>query len=338
MRFAYPYWFLLLLLLPLLAWLRGKRGQPAAFLYSSAQLLRTISGAHRSRAGQMLLALRWLTLVFLIAALARPQFTQSETKVSVSGVDIAVALDLSTSMMSEDPGFKIKGEQVNRLEIARDVLKRFIQRRPNDRIGIVAFAGRAYIAGPLTLDHDFLIQNIDRLELAGPGSIEDGTAIGSGLSTCINRLRDLKSKSKIIILMTDGQNNSGKVPPLTAAEAAQALNMKVYTIGVGTRGMAPFPRGINRFTGKKEYVMQPVDIDEETLKTISAKTGGKYFRADSTDTLRHIYDEIDQFEKTEVEVKKYLHVKELFQWAMYPGCLCFLLELLLGQTIWRKLP
>src|SRR5436190_6299133 len=199
MRFAHPYWFLLLLLLPLLAWLRGKRGQPAAFLYSSAQLLRGIWGAHRSRAGQMLMALRWLALFFLIGALARPQFTESETKVMASGVDIAVALDLSWSMASEDPGFKIKGQQVNRLDIAKDVLKRFIQRRPNDRIGIVAFAGRAYIAGPLTLDHDFLTQNLERLNL---GSIEDGTAIGSGLSTCINRLRDLKSKSKIVILMT----------------------------------------------------------------------------------------------------------------------------------------
>src|SRR5205814_3938900 len=137
--------------------------------------------------------------------------------------------------------------------IAKDVLKRFILRRPNDRIGLVAFAGRAYIAGPLTLDHDFLIQNIDRLQLAGPGSIEDGTAIGSGLSTCINRLRDFKSKSKIIILMTDGQNNAGKVPPLTAAEAAEALKIKVYTIGVGTHGVAPFRRGIDPFTWRKVY-------------------------------------------------------------------------------------
>lgn len=333
MRFAHPYWLLLLLLLPVLAWLRGRRGQPAAFLYSSAQLLRMIAGAHRSKAGQLLMALRWLTLVFLIGALARPQLTESETKVSASGVDIAVALDLSGSMAAEDPGFRIKGQQVNRLEIAKDVLKRFIQRRPNDRIGIVAFAGRAYIAGPLTLDHDFLIQNIERLNL---GTIEDGTAIGSGLATAINRLRDLKSKSKIIILMTDGQNNAGKVPPLTAAEAAQTLSMKVYTIGVGTRGMAPFPQ-TDRY-GRKSYGQIPVDIDEDTLKAIAAKTGGKYYRADSTDTLRHIYDEIDQFEKTEVDVKKYLRVKELFQWAMYPGCLCFLLELLLGNTVWRKLP
>jgi len=333
--FAHPYFLLLLLLLPLAAWLKGRRGQPPAFVYSSVQLVRGVQDITRSQVGNFLAALRWLVLALFIVALSQPRLTKYDTtKSTASGVDIVVAFDLSGSMASEDPGFKIKGQQVNRLEIAKDVLKRFIQRRPNDRIGIVAFAGRAYIAGPLTLDHDFLIQNIDRLNL---GTIEDGTAIGSGLATSINRLRDLKSKSKIIILMTDGQNNAGKVPPLTAAEAAETLKMKVYTIGVGTRGMAPFPR-IDPYTGRKAYAQMPVDIDEDTLKAIAAKTGGKYYRADSTDTLRRIYDEIDQFEKTEVDVKKYLRVKELFQWAMYPGCLCFLLEMLLGNTVWRKLP
>lgn len=333
MTFAHPYWLLLLALLPVLGWLRGRRGKPAALLYSSTQLVRHFSGIHRSRAAQMLLALRWLALAFLIIALARPQLTESETKVTASGVDIAIAIDLSGSMAAEDPGFKIKGKQVNRLQIAKDVLKQFVDRRPNDRIGLVAFAGRPYIAGPLTLDHDFLSQNIGRLQL---GLIEDGTAIGSGLTTAINRLKDLKSKSKIVILMTDGQNNAGKVPPLTAAEVAEALKIKVYTIGVGTRGTAPFPR-INQF-GEKVYVQTEVDIDEDTLKAIAAKTGGKYYRADSTGTLRKIYGEIDQLEKTEIEVKKYVHVKELFQWAALPGCLFFLIELVLGNTVWRKLP
>jgi Ca-activated chloride channel family protein len=334
MTFAHPYWLLLLLLLPVLAWLRGQRGKPAALLYSSAQLVRSFSGSHKSRAGRILMTLRWLTVAFLIVGLARPQLVESETKVTASGVDIAVAIDLSGSMASEDPGFKIKGQQVNRLQIAKDVLKRFIQRRPNDRIGLVAFAGKPYIAGPLTLDHDFLMQNIERLEL---GLIEDGTAIGSGLTTAINRLRDLKSKSKIVILMTDGQNNAGKVPPLTAAEAAQALKIKVYTIGVGTHGMAPFPQ-IDPFTGRKRMIPMAVDIDEDTLKAIATKTGGKYYRADSTDTLRRIYDEIDQLEKTEVEVKKYVRVQELFHWLLLPGSLALLLELVLGNTIWRKLP
>jgi len=334
MIFAHPYWLLLLLLLPALAWLRGRRGQPAALLYSSAQIVRSLAGTHKSRAGRVLFALRWLVLGCLIVGMARPQLTESETQVNASGVDIAVAIDLSGSMASEDPGFRLKGQQANRLQIAKDVLKRFIDRRPNDRIGVVAFAGRAYVAGPLTLDHDFLLQNIERLEL---GLIEDGTAIGSGLTTAINRLRDLKSKSKIIILMTDGQNNAGQVPPLTAAEAAQALKIKVYTIGVGTHGVAPFPHP-DPFTGRIIRTPMEVDIDEPTLKAIASKTGGKYYRADSTDTLRRIYDEIDQLEKTEIEVKKFVRVKELFHWAVLPGCFFFLLEMLLGQTIWRKLP
>ncbi len=176
-------------------------------------------------------------------------------------------------------------------------------------------------------------QNIDRLTLH---SIEDGTAIGSGLSAAINRLREVQSKSKIIILMTDGQNNSGKVPPLTAAEAAEALGIKVYTIGVGTRGTAPMPR-INVF-GQRDYVQVQVDIDEDTLKAVSNKTGGKYYRADSTETLRSIYDEIDKLEKTEREMKKYLRVEELFPVAVIPGLTFLLLEILLSHTIWRKLP
>jgi Ca-activated chloride channel family protein len=211
-------------------------------------------------------------------------------------------------------------------------LKKFIERRPGDRIGLVAFAGKAYIASPPTLDHDFLEQNLARLQLH---MIEEGTAIGSGLSAAVNRLRELPSKSRIVILMTDGQSNAGKVPPLTAAEAAQALGVKTYTIGVGTRGTAPMPQYI---FGQKHYVQVPVDIDEKTLHEISSKTGGKYFRADNADALRKIYDEIDKLEKTEVEVKKYVNVKELFHWLVLPGMGLLLLEILLGHTVWRRLP
>lgn len=331
MSFAHPYYLALLLLLPVLAWWRGRRGQQAAFLYSSVQLVKNVANLNRSRAGQFLAALRWLTLALFIVAMARPQLVESETSVKASGVDIVVALDLSGSMESED--FRLRGERVNRLTIAKDVLKKFVERRPSDRIGLVAFAGKAYIAAPLTLDHGFLEQNIDRLTLH---SIEDGTAIGSGLSAAINRLREVQSKSKIIILMTDGQNNSGKVPPLTAAEAAEALGIKVYTIGVGTRGTAPMPR-INVF-GQKDYVQVQVDIDEDTLKAVSNKTGGKYYRADSTETLRSIYDDIDKLEKTEREMKKYLRVEELFPVAVIPALTFLMLEILLSHTIWRKLP
>jgi Ca-activated chloride channel family protein len=330
--FAHPWFLLALAALPLLAWLRGKRGPRPAILYSSAALFKGLDRPARSRAGALLVALRWLALALLIVALARPQRTGSETSVRASGVDIAIALDLSGSMESED--FVINNKRVNRLFIAKDTIRQFIEKRPSDRIGLIAFAARAYIAAPLTLDHDFLLSNLERLELH---TIEDGTAIGSGLSAAVNRLRELQSKSKIVILMTDGQNNAGKVPPLTAAEAAKALGMKVYTIGVGIRGTAPFPR-VNPFTGRKEYVPVPVDIDEPTLQAIAEKTGGKYYRADSTDTLRRIYAEIDQLEKTEVEVKKFVRRYELF-WAVAATALALLLvEVALAHTIWRRLP
>lgn len=330
--FAHPWFLTLLVLLPVAAWLRGRAGGRAAFVYSSVKLVNEVASVSRSRAGTALLALRWLALACCIVALARPQLVQTETSVKASGIDIALAIDLSGSMESED--FELAKERVNRLTIAKDVLRKFIERRPSDRMGLVAFAGKAYIAAPLTLDHAFLIQNLDRLELH---TIEEGTAIGSGLSAAVNRLRDLKSKSKIVILMTDGQNNAGRIPPITAAEAAQALGIKTYTIGVGTRGTAPFPRGVDMF-GRKVYAQVPVDIDEKTLTEIATKTGGKYFRADSTDTLRRIYDEIDRLEKTEVEVKRFVQVKELFPWVVLPGLVLLLLELVLGQTIWRRLP
>ena len=332
MTFAHPYFLLLLLLLPVLAWLKGKIGFQPAFLYSSVQLVRGITGITRSRAGSILLKLRWLALALFILALARPQLGEGETKITASGIDIVLAIDLSGSMNSED--FELRGQPVNRLMIAKDVLRKFIARRPNDCIGLVAFATDAYIAAPLTLDHDFLLQNLERLEIAAPG--KDQTAIGSALAAALNRLRELKSKSKIVILMTDGQNNAGKVPPLTAAEAAQTLKVKVYTIGVGTRGMAPIPY-IDAF-GRKRSKQQPVDIDEDTLTQIAKRTGGKYYRADKTETLRSVYEEIDQLEKTEVEVKKYQRYRELFPLVALPGLVVLLLEVILNHTVWRKLP
>src|SRR5438552_5452602 len=291
--FAHPWYLLLLLFLPVLAWLKGKRGQESAFLYSSVQLVRPVANISQWSPGRVLLALRWLVLAVLIIALARPQLTRSETSIRASGIDIVVALDLSGSMAAEDDGFKLRGRQVNRITIAKDVLEKFVGKRPNDRIGLVAFARDAYIAAPLTLDHDFLFQNLERLTLE---SIDGtATAIGSALSASINRLRELKSKSKIVILMTDGQNNAGKVPPLTAAEAAQALAVKVYTIGVGTRGTARIPAGTDVF-GRKVYHTIQADIDEDTLQAIAQKTGGKNYRADNTDKLRKIYHAIHQLQ------------------------------------------
>ena len=331
LTFAHPWFLLLLLALPAVAWWRAHRGKDAAFLYSSVELARGVANIGRSGASRLLEALRWLAVALMVIGLARPQFVESETSVKASGVDIVVAIDLSGSMESED--FRLAGKQVNRLVIAKDTLKRFIERRPNDRIGLVAFAGKAYIAAPMTLDHDFLQMNVDRLQLH---SIEEGTAIGAGLAGAVNRLRDLKSKSKIVILMTDGQNNVTKVPPLTAAEAAQSLGVKVYTIGVGTRGFAPFPQ-VDPF-GRKYHVQTKVDIDEPTLQEIAKKTGGKYFRADKAETLQQIYDEIDTLEKTEVEVKRFLHIDELFAPVVLVGMSFLLIEVLLGHSVWRKLP
>ncbi len=331
MRFAHPWFLLLLLALPVLAWLKGRRGGQPAFLYSSIGLVKGISGVTRSHAHGFLARLRWLALALCIIGLARPQQGAVEDPVRASGVDIVVALDLSGSMISED--FTIGKERVNRLVVAKDVLREFISKRPSDRIGLVAFARYPYVAAPPTLDHDFVLQQVDRLEL---GAVEDGTAIGSGLMAALNRLRDLKAKSKIVIVMTDGQNNAGKVPPLTAAEAATALGVKVYTIGVGTRGTAPVPY-VDAF-GNKRYREVAVDIDEETLKQVADRTGGAYFRADSTDTLREIYGRIDRLEKSEATVKKYRRYAEMFPLVVLPGWFLLMLEIILSNTVWRRLP
>jgi Ca-activated chloride channel family protein len=331
MTFAHPYVLALLLLLPVLAWLKGKAGQrSAAFVYSSVDLVRPVAGMRRSRAGAILANLRWFALALFIVALAQPRRVQGESHVKASGIDIAVAIDLSGSMRSED-----FGKDLSRIRLAKEVLSKFIVNRPNDRIGLVAFAKEAYIAAPLTLDHDFLQQNLARLDI---GKIdESSTAIGSALMAALNRLKDLKDKSKIIILMTDGQNNSGKIPPLTAADAAHALGVKVYTIGIGRRGTAPYPVGRDQF-GVMHYRDMEVDIDEETLTKIAQQTNGKYYRADTADTLRHIYDDIDRLEKSEVEVKKYQHYDELFAQVAIAGLAVFMLEMVLAHTVWRRVP
>jgi Ca-activated chloride channel family protein len=322
----------------LLAWLRGKRSRQPAFLYSSVQLVKGIIGITRSRAGAILMRLRWLALAFFIIALAQPRFVHSETKVSASGVDIVVALDMSGSMAAEDDGFLLNGEQSSRFLIAKDTLKKFVDRRPNDRLGLVIFAAKAFVVVPPTLDHDFFLSNLERMQLQMEGFDNRSTAIGSALTTALNRLRDLKSKSKIVILITDGENNAGKVPPLTAAEAAQALGIKVYTIGVGTRGEARIFTGQVDFSGNKIYQRIPVDVDEDTLRKIAEMTKGKYYRADSSDTLKKIYADIDRLEKTDAEVKKFSQYQELFAWAVLPGMFALLLEAVLSHTIWRKLP
>ena len=332
MIFAHPWLLLLLLLLPVLAWLKGRRGAPPAFVYSSVQLVRAMQNIHRSRFGGFLGSLRWLSLALLIVALAQPRFAKSTTEVKASGIDIVAALDLSGSMISED--FVVHGERVNRVNMAKSVLKYFIDKRPNDRIGLVVFARQAFIATPLTLDHDYLQGNLGRLDIGSIGS--DATAIGDALTTAVNRLRDLKAKSKIIILATDGQNNSGKVEPLLAAEAAAAISVKIYTVGIGEQGSAPMPV----FMGgqKVGYQNVPVDVDEDTLKKIADLTGGKYYRADNAEKFQKIYAEIDKLEKNEASVKKYTQFTELFPWFVAAGLAVLLIEFVLAQTAFRRLP
>lgn len=333
MTFAHPYLLWLLLLLPLAAWLKGRRGQPPAFVYSSVQLLRGVQDITKSQAGRLLASLRWLALALFIIAGAQPRLTKFDTtKATASGVDIVVAFDLSGSMAAED--FEVRGQRVNRVMMAKDVLEKFIAKRPNDRIGLVAFGTQAFIASPLTLDHDFLLKNLERLDLNSINGNQ--TAIGSALSTAVNRLREVKSKSKIVILMTDGQSNAGKVAPLTAAEAAQALKVKVYTIGVGTRGQAPMPA--TDMFGRRVYQMVPVDIDEDTLTKISDLTGGKYYRADNAERFQKIYAEIDKLEKTEADVRKFAQHTELFAWLIALGLVILTAEIALGQTALRRLP
>ena len=334
MRLESPWWLLFLLLFPILGWISNRwfGGRPS-LMFSSVHLLRGITALSKPKSGLFLGFLRWSALVLFVFAMARPQWGEGVEKIKASGIDIAVAFDLSGSMLAED--FQLNGKRVNRADVAKKVLQGFVEDRPGDRIGLVAFAGRAYIAAPLTLDHDFLISNLNRLE-AGSESIEDGTAIGSAISAGLNRLRDLDSESRVIILMTDGQNNSGTVNPLTAAEAAELLGVKVYTIGVGTIGMAPMP--YTDVFNRKRYRNVEVNIDEETLKKIAVRTGGKYFRADSSRKLREIYNDIDELEKTDVEVERYFNYDELFHYFVVAGLFFLLLELILANSVWLRLP
>jgi Ca-activated chloride channel homolog len=321
--FAHKYFLALLALLPLFAWLKGKRGAPPAFLYSSLNLVEGLTGVRRSRSGQILASLRWVALAAFIVALAQPRLTKSTSEVKASGIDIVVALDLSGSMRT--PDYVVNGQGTSRFDVAKPVLEKFVGMRPDDRIGLVVFAAQAFIAAPMTLDHDYLLQNIDRLEIGTINS--DATAIGDGITTALNRLRNIKAKSKIIVLMTDGANNSGHIDPVTATEAAQALGVKIYTIGLGNR----------EFIEQNHYPPGFLP-DEDTLKQIAKMTGGQFYRGDNSEKLRQIYDEIDKMEKTEAVVSKYTQFRELFPWFLYGGAGLLLLEIALGQTILRRLP
>lgn len=342
-QFQDPLFFLLLLLLPVLAWWAGRMGPEAAVRFSSTALVKAVSHNRRSRPGRMLFGLRLLALVALITALARPQLGKMNDTTDAEGIDIVVTLDLSLSMRALD--LSTREDVVTRLDAAKRVVHEFIGKRPYDRIGIVAFASEAYVVSPLTLNHDWLKKNLDRLEL---GEIDGGgTAIGTALGASVNRLRDHESRSRIVILLTDGENNSGVISPIGAAEAAKTYGVKVYTIATGKKGRVATPETDQRTgqvlrdrDGRPVYRgrSMPSDYDEVELTEIASMTGGQFFRATESGDLERIYDEIDELEKTTIELRSYATFTELFIWPALTGLALLLMEQLLRNTRYRRLP
>jgi Ca-activated chloride channel family protein len=338
LTFTHPWLLLLLLAIPLLAYLRGKRGPAAALTFSSTATLREIGKHSAARAGQILRTLLLAALAIFVIAIARPQLGKSLTQVEASGIDIMLVLDVSGSMLTKD--FTIGGEEATRVDAIREVTRKFIEGRPNDRIGIIAFGGRPYVVSPMTLDHDWLLQNLDRLRI---GLVEDGTAIGSAMASAANRLNDKRSKSRAIVLLTDGENNAGKIPPNTAAEAVKALKIHLYAIGAGTNGIAPVPvfdaRGpVTDVAGNIYYRQGRVEFNEEGLKEVARIADGQFYRATDTKSLEQIYHDIDKMEKSTVSVKKYQQYRDLFPVCIMSACGLLLGQILLSQTIWKKLP
>ena len=328
MRFLHPEFLWLLTLLPLLAFFYGRRGVGPSLIFSSISIAASVAAAGKVRPGRLSFFLKLGVLCLLILALARPQQGNSTTEIEASGIDILLAVDVSGSMEAMD--FTLGGQPANRLEVVKKVVDEFIKQRPNDRIGLLAFGGRPYLVSPLTLDHNWLRKRLESLEI---GMVEDGTAIGSAIGSGTNRLRDRKSKSRLLILLTDGMNNAGRIPPLIAAEAAETLQIKVYTIGAGTRGEAPIPV-TNRF-GQRQLVRARVDIDEKTLTEVAEITGARYFRATDTASLAKIYEEINSMETTTRTIKNFEHYRELFPFFVL-GAL-----ILLGFALYnsrKKLP
>ncbi len=325
--FANPEFFLFLLLIPLMVFWQWKRGrqQLVELRVSSLRGFRSVPRTWRQRLRHVLFVSRILALVMLIAALARPQSTSRGENVSTEGIDIVLATDISSSMLAED-------FRPNRVEAAKRVAIDFIEGRPNDRIGLVIFAGESFTQCPLTLDHA-VVKNL--LGQVKTGMVEDGTAIGMGLATAVTRLKESKAKSRVIILLTDGVNNRGSIDPLTGAGIAQSFGVRVYTIGVGTIGTAPYP--VQTPFGV-QYQNMAVEIDETLLQKIADGTGGKYFRATDDRKLKAIYEEIDRLEKTKIEVTQFRKHKEEFYTAAMIGGLFLLLEFALSQTLFRKIP
>ncbi len=341
-QFQYPWVLAFLALLPVYAFLRGRVGKLAALRFPSADIARAAGATARAAAGRLLIFLRLLTVALLIIALAGPRFANDHTETEASGVDIMLVLDLSWSMMALD--MSGPRERVSRFDIASQVLEDFIRKRPSDRLGLIVFSAVPYLASPLTLNHDWLIENLHRLHV---GLIRDlGTAIGDAAAAGAKRLKGLKdSKSRIIILLTDGDNNRGEIDPVPAAQLAAALGVKVYTIGIGIEKPCELP-AFNPSTGKLELdssgnvkpgmMLQPANYD--VLGKMSALSNAKFYRATNRRELQRIYNEIDRLEKTEVKLRRFTTYRPLFQWPLLAALGLFSLEMLLTNTRLRRIP
>lgn len=327
-----PAWIIFLLgalVIAVMTWyyLRKRSGRSASIRYSDLRLVRRAARTGRQRYRFVLFLFRTLAIALLFVAFARPRSGTEYVEVTSEGVDIILAVDVSSSMMAED--FKPH----NRLHVAKEEMKKFVHKRLNDRIGLVVFARHSFTQCPLTTDYGVLLNFIDQVDF---GMVEDGTAIGMALANSINRLRDSDTESKVIILLTDGDNNAGEIDPLTAANLAATFDIKIYTIGAGKPGNAMYPYQDPVFG--KRYVYQPTKIDEQSLKQIAERTDGRYFRARSEAELEQVYAEIDKMEKTEVKTASHIQYQELFGPFTYAALILLALELLLTHTYFRKLP
>lgn len=327
MEFRHPFVFVLLLLIPLVLHLSGRRRR-TCFPISSAQFfVKRVQFSPALFLYRMMPFVRAFAMLLFVVALARPQRVSAEREYQTSGVDIVISMDISGSMLAED--FKPE----NRLVVAKEEAIRFIKGRENDRIGFVIFARKAFTQCPLTLDYDILTDLIRQVQI---GMIPDGTAVGMGLATAVNRLRSSDAKSKVIILITDGENNAGNIDPITAAELAKTFGIRVHTICIGRGGLVPFP--VNDPLFGKRYVQANVEIDELSLKRIADITGGLFFRARDPQSLQQIYEKINALEKTDVKVKEYRSFDEYFHYFLIPALVLLLLELFMSQTALLKVP
>ncbi len=329
MRFANPIFLMPLGIIPFLVWdyFRRLKKRKATLYFSDTSLFKDIRQSLAVRNRHLPMILRMLALFLFILALARPQAGRSEEEILTEGIDIILTLDTSTSMRAED--FKPQ----NRLGAAKEVIKEFIKSRRDDRIGLVVFARYSLTQCPLTLDYRVILELLEKVET---GMIEDGTAIGTAIANSVNRLRDSTAKSKIIILLTDGINNAGKIDPLTAAKTAKAIGIKIYTVGAGRPGGALYP--IDDPIFGRRYVKMDTEIDERLLENIADLTGGIYFRAKDERGLLEIYKKIGELEKTKIETKQYREYNELVNFFTLPGFFLLMLEIILSNTVFRKIP